>query len=390
MTYMIDRILQFRLAGHPKSLLLLGPRQVGKSTLCLALEPDLVVNLADEETFRQHLNDPGLIRRIVDALPEGRRVVLVDEVQRLPNMLNTVQALLDSRDSLRFLLTGSSARKLRRGRANLLPGRVLLERLAPLVYWEIGDRFDLRKALTIGTLPEVYLQDYGPDILDSYVAGYLREEIQAEALTRDLASYSRFLDLAAELSGRYLNYSKVASDSEINKDAVRRYMEILADTLLVELLPSYTAVGKERRARQKEKFVFFDLGVRNSLLGRRNPAYFTREELGSLFEQWMILQILYYNRLHGKGWRISSYRDAMGVEVDLVIETGAECIAVEFKSSTRIYEKMFRGLVRFEQIARRKIKRYLVYQGEFEQRFEHLGLAVPYRKFLDTVVPGLS
>lgn len=390
MTHVIERILQPRLAGHPKSVLLLGPRQVGKSTLCLKLEPSLVVNLADEETFRQHLNDPGLIRRIVDALPEGPRLVLVDEVQRLPNMLNTVQALLDSRDSLRFLLTGSSARKLRRGRANLLPGRVLLEYLAPLVYWEIGDRFDLRKALTIGTLPEVYLQDYGADILESYVAGYLREEIQAEALTRDLASYSRFLDLAAELSGQYLNYSKVASDSEINKDAVRRYMEILADTLLVELLPSFTEVGKERRARQKDKFIFFDLGVRNSLLGRRNPAYFSREELGSLFEQWMILQVLYYNRLHRKGWRISSYRDAMGVEVDLVIESGTDCIAVEFKSSSRVYEKMFRGLVRFEQIARRKIKRYLVYQGEFEQRFEHLGLAVPYRRFLDRVVPELS
>ena len=387
---MIERILHSRIAGHPKSVLLLGPRQVGKSTLCLALEPDLVVNLADEETFRQHLNDPGLIKRIVAALPEGPHVILVDEVQRLPNMLNTVQALLDFRESLRFLLTGSSARKLRRGRANLLPGRVLLEYLAPLVYWEIGDRFDLRKALTIGTLPEVYLQDYGPDILDAYVASYLREEIQAEALTKDLASYSRFLDLAAELSGQHLNYSKVASDSEINKDTVRRYMEILADTLLVELLPSYTGVGKERRARQKEKFIFFDLGVRNSLLGKRNPAHFSREELGGLFEQWMVLQILYYNRLHRKGWRISSYRDAMGVEVDLVIETGAQCIAVEFKSSVRVYEKMFRGMVRFEQIAKRKVKQYLVYQGEFEQRFEHLGLAVPYGSFLDTVVPELD
>ena len=311
-------------------------------------------------------------------------------MQRLPNILNTIQALLDSDDTLRFLLTGSSARKLRRGRANLLPGRVLLEYLPPLVYWEIMEGFDLRKALTIGTLPEVYLQDYGPDILDAYVAGYLREEIQAEALAKDLASYSRFLDLAAELSGQYLNHSKVASDSEINKHAIRRYMEILSDTLLIELLPSYREVSKERRARQKEKFMFFDLGVRNSLLGLRNPAYFSREELGSLFEQWMILQVIYYNRLHKKGWRISSYRDAMGVEVDLVVETGAECIAVEFKSSSRVDEKMFRGLVRFEQIANREVKRYLVYQGEFEQRFEHLGLAVPYGIFLATVITGLD
>ena len=386
---MINRILSSRLTSHPKSVLLLGPRQVGKSTLCLKCQPDLVVNLADEETFRQHLNDPGLIKRTVNAQAERRNLVMVDEVQRLPNMLNTIQSLLDSRASLKFLLTGSSARKLRRGRANLLPGRVLLEHLPPLVYWEIADGFELGKALSIGTLPEVYLQDYGSDILDSYVAGYLREEVQAEALTKDLASYSRFLDLAAALSGQHLNYSKIASDSEINKDAIRRYMEILADTLLVELLPSYTQVGKERRARQKEKFVFFDLGVRNSLLGRRKPEHFSREELGSLFEQWLILQILYYNRLHKKGWRISTYRDAFGVEVDLVIETAGGCIAVEIKSSTRAQEKMFKGLLRFEQLARRNVNRYLVYQGEFEQSFENLGTAVPYRNFLESVVPEL-
>ena len=370
-------------------MLLLGPRQVGKSTLCLGCQPDLVVNLADEETFRQHLNDPGLIKRIVNALPQKQCLVLVDEVQRLPNMLNTIQSLLDSSAALKFLLTGSSARKLRRGRANLLPGRVLLEHLPPLVYWEIADEFDLGKALSIGTLPEVYLQEYGSDILNSYVAGYLREEVQAEALTKDLASYSRFLDLAAALSGQHLNYSKIASDSEINKDAIRRYMEILVDTLLVELLPSYTEVGKERRARQKEKFLFFDLGVRNSLLGRRKSEHFSREELGSLFEQWMVLQILYYNRLHKKGWRISTYRDAFGVEVDLIIETAGRCVAVEIKSSTRAHEKMFKGLLRFEQLSRRDVNRYLVYQGEFEQSFENLGVAVPYRRFLESVIPEL-
>ena len=193
------------------------------------------MNLADEENFRQHLNDPGLIKRIVSALPNKKNVILVDEVQRIPSILNTIQALIDSHRNLRFLLTGSSARKLRHGQANMLPGRVLLEYLPPLVYWEIREGFDLNKALTIGTLPEVYLQDYGPEILNSYVTGYLREEIQAEALTKDLASYSRFLDLAAELSGQYMNYSKVASDSEVNKDKIRRYMEILSDTLLVEL-----------------------------------------------------------------------------------------------------------------------------------------------------------
>ena len=390
MALMIERILKFRLTNHPKSVLLLGPRQVGKSTLCSALGPDVSVNLADEETFRQHLNDPGLIKRMVQALPATKQVILIDEVQRIPSILNSVQALIDSHGHLRFLLTGSSARKLRRGQANLLPGRILLEHLPPLVYWEIAERFDLRKALTIGTLPEVYLQEYGPEILNSYVAGYLREEIQAEALTKDLASYSRFLDMAAELSGQYLNYSKVASDSEINKDAIRRYMEILSDTLLVEFVPSYKEVGKERRARQKDKFVFFDPGVRNSLLVAHHPASFSREEMGILFEQWLILQVIYYNRLHKKGWRISSYRDAFGVEVDLVIETRTRCIALEIKSSIKARERMFKGLGQFARIAKRNFTPYVIYQGEFAQRFERLGLALPYEKFLGEVLVQLD
>ncbi len=167
-------------------------------------------------------------------------------------------------------------------------------------------------------------------------------------------------------------------------------MEILSDTLLVEMLPSYRAVSKERRARQKDKFIFFDPGVRNALLGRLSPAHLGREELGNLFEQWMILQIIYYNRLHAKGWRLSSYRDAMGVEVDLIIETATKCLVVEFKSSVNAYDKMFRGLVRFEQVARRRVERYLVYRGEHQQSFGHLGLALPFTAFLESVVPDLD
>ena len=390
MTHMIGRILRNAIENHTRSVLLLGPRQVGKSTLCEELNPDFSLNLADEEHFRQHLNDPGLIKRIINALPNQKNLILIDEIQRIPSILNTVQALIDSNKNLRFLLTGSSARKLRRGQANLLPGRVLIEYLPPLVYWEIKHNFDLHKALTIGTLPEVYLQDYGPELLHSYVAAYLKEEIQAEAFTKNLASYSRFLDLAAELSGQYMNYSKVASDSEIHKETIRRYMEILSDTLLVELIPSYKDVDKKRRARQKEKFIFFDLGVRNSLLGKQSAAAFSKEDLGRLFEQWFILQIIYFNKLYKKSWKISTYRDAMGVEVDLIIETNDVCLAIEIKSSMRAQEKMFKGLNKFEEITKKQFKKYLVYQGEFEQDFDELGYAVPYQIFLERTLPNLS
>ncbi|MCU7837352.1 MAG: AAA family ATPase [gamma proteobacterium symbiont of Taylorina sp.] len=386
---MISRIQENVVSQSPKSVLLLGPRQVGKSTLCQKINPDISINLVDEETFRQHLKGPGLIKRIVASFGTATAVVLIDEIQRIPSMLNTVQSLIDNNKKLKFLLTGSSARKLKRGQANLLPGRVLLEYMPPLLYWEIRDKFDLNKAITIGTLPEIYLQDYGVDILASYVAGYLREEIQAEALTKDLGAYSRFIDLAAELSGQYMNYSKVASDSEINKESIRRYMEILSDTLLVEFLPSYNKVDKGRRARQKEKFIFFDLGVRNSLLGRHINPNFSREELGKLFEQWFILQIIYYNRLYKKNWKLSSYRDAMGVEVDLIIESARGYSAIEIKSSDRVKDNMFKGLQKFESISGISFNKYVIYQGEYEQKFDHLGLAIPYKKFLDEYILNL-
>lgn len=389
MTHMIGRILNNQLTKIPKSILLLGPRQVGKSTLCNGMNPNLVINLSDEETFHRHLTDPGFIKRIVTGLNGEKNTILVDEIQRIPSILNTIQSLIDSNRSFRFLLTGSSARKLKRGSANLLPGRVLLEYLPPLVYWELKGQFNLEKALTIGTLPEVYLEDWGAELLSSYVAGYLREEIQGEALTRDLASYSRFLNMAAELSGQYMNYAKIASDSEINKETIRRYMEILSDTLIVERIPSYRNVEKNRRPRQKEKFIFFDLGVRNALLGKTRQRYFSKEEWGDLFEQWIILQVLYYNRLHHKNWRISTYRDAMGVEVDLIIETDEHALAVEIKSSSKVHERMFRGLKKFDDLVQAPLKKLVVYTGEFRQRFEMAGDAIPYQIFLDEIVPSL-
>jgi len=387
MTQNIGRILKQRLEKHPKSFLLLGPRQVGKSTLCADMKPDFSLNLADEETFLQHVTDPGLIKRILNGFSAPSMTILVDEVQRIPSMLNTVQALIDSNRGFRFLLTGSSARKLRRGKANLLPGRVLIEHLPPLVYWEIADRFDLERVLRLGCLPEIYTQDYGEEVLRSYVAGYLREEIQAEALTRDLGGYSRFLNIAAELSGQYMNYSKVASDAEIKKETVRRYMEILQDTLLVELVPSFTAVDKNRRARQKDRFVFFDVGVRNALLGRQRGP-FSREERGQLFEQWLMSQVIYYDRLYAKQWRISSYRDAAGLEIDLIIETGDRLLAIEIKSATKVHERMFTGLKRFAGLVDRPVELILVYQGEYPQLFEGRGRALPYQHFLTELLPS--
>jgi len=195
---MIDRLLGRVIARSPKSVLLLGPRQTGKSTLVLDLRPDMVINLARESEFLTFAaNADELEERIRSEAPG---TVLIDEVQRLPSLLNTVQALLDeakrAKKPLKFFLTGSSARKLRRGQANLLPGRVLCYRLGPLTSAEIGPDFSARRAMELGTLPEPYLEPEraaAEKLLASYSGTYLREEIQAEALSRNLEGFSRFL-----------------------------------------------------------------------------------------------------------------------------------------------------------------------------------------------------
>lgn len=380
MTHMITRILKDKLARSPKSILLLGPRQVGKRTVCNQLRPDLTINLADEREFQAHLKDAGLLARIIEAHPP-ESLILVDEVQRIPTILNSIQAMIDSVRERKFLITGSSARKLKRGQANLLPGRVFLERLSPLLFWEIKDQLNLERALQLGGLPEVYLNDYGPRLLDSYIDSYLREEIQAEAATKDLGAYARFLDLAAELSGQYLNYSKIASDSEIKKETVRRYFSILEDTLLVERIPSFTEVNWRRKARQKDRFIFFDLGVRNALL-RKHTAALTKTEMGALFEQWICLQVLYYSRLYNKPWRLASFGLLDGQEIDLVIDTGKALIAVEIKFRDRIDVKMTKGLLLFEELTKRPTKKIIVYTGMHRQQLPDAIQVMPYKDFL--------
>jgi len=394
----LDRIVQKRIAGLKKSVLLLGARQTGKSTLMRALNPRLVINLADESSYLQHAKDADLIGREVRALRQPS-VILVDEVQRVPSILNTIQALIDENKGHRFLLTGSSARKLKRGGANLLPGRVLLEHLDPLTYWELGEHFSLERVLQVGSLPGVYLdRETGTETLDSYASLYLREEIQAEAVVRDLGSYARFLDLAAHASGQWVNYSKLASDAEIPKETIRRYYQILEDTLLGFRIPPFTTTRTVRRTSQRDRFLLFDPGVQNALLHRHRAPNVS--EQGSLFEQWLLLQVLFYARAHRLPWRLSAYRTDSGVEVDFVLEAASRLLAVECKLGRTIHSGATHGLRSFLNLPSHKkqtlghARGFLVFQGERRQRLsgakEPLIEAVPYREFLDETLPELA
>lgn len=387
---MIERTLEKTIQNHldktPKGLILLGPRQTGKSTLLRHFSPVLIIDLADETTYRNHLRDSGLLRAQVDAVADDA-VIFIDEVQRLPELLNTVQSLIDQRKDLRFLLTGSSARKLKRGNANLLPGRLFWHRLYSLTFWELKHKFDLERALTIGTLPEIYLEPYGADLLQNYVNTYIREEIQAEAITRSIASFERFIDLAAECSGQIVNYSSLASDSEIPKETIRRFYQVLVDTLLVHRISNYQALRPHRKAAQKDMYIFFDMGIRNAILGRQKNK-FSQEELGKLFEQWFICQVIAYNEYAQKGWIIHYYRDDAKNEVDLVIEQPKRIIAVEVKLSKSFKPSFTKGLHAIAESSKKPVKQYLVYCGTERQARETIKVE-PFGYFLSEILPKL-
>ncbi len=366
--------------------MLLGPRQVGKSTLLREFEYDLIVDLADEGIYRDHLKDPSLLRAQVLGLVSKHKKILIDEIQRLPTLLNSVQSLIDSQKFV-FMLTGSSARKLKKGGANLLPGRLFWYHLFPLSYWELKDQWDLTKSLTIGTLPEIYLQDYGQDLLSDYINSYLRQEIQAEAIVRNIDSYARFLDAAAENSGKIINYGKLASDSEIPKETLRRFYDILADTLLVQRLRGFTDIKGSRKALQREKFIFFDMGVRNAIL-KQHKNVFTKAQLGELFEQWFILQVISYASYERNEWEFYYYRDDLMKEVDLVIDCGDRLIAVEIKYSNRFREEFIYGLSAFRKYTKKATQCYLVYCGDTLQKRDEIAV-MPYQDFLDRIAIGL-
>lgn len=377
-----------RVKASKKSVLLLGARQVGKSTLTRALSPDVVINLADEGRYLEYAKDPNRLRRELMANKQAR-LILLDEIQRVPALLNTVQALMDEGLNARFILTGSSARKLKRGGANLLPGRIVLEHLDPLTIWELGVLFDIERCLHVGCLPGIYLdRESGQEVLESYAAVYLREEIQAEAVIHNIGAYARFLDAAALASGDWVNYSKLASETEIPKETLRRYYQLLEDTLLAFRLQPYGKEAANRRVPQRERILLFDIGVRNALLGISSGPL-SETEKGKLFEHWFILQCAYFIRVHKLPWKIFSYRTDAGAEVDLIIDTGKHLLAIECKWSRTVRPTQLSGIRSFRAIATKPVRAFIVFRGERAQLMEDI-LVLPFAEFLLQHLPELK
>jgi predicted AAA+ superfamily ATPase len=331
-----SRLLPVRDLIRQRSLFLLGPRQTGKSTLLRQSFPDArYFDLLEADTFRELSAHPETIRQ---RLTPADRLVIIDEVQKLPALLDEVQALIDRNRDLRFILTGSSARKLKRGRANLLAGRAWFARLHPLVSAELPASA-LSRRLNTGSLPAVFDSAAPGEDLNAYVGGYLKEEIRAEGLVRSIESFARFLEVAALTNTHLLNYTSVANDTGIPVRTVREHYQMLEDTLIGFQLPPYRRSLK-RKPVATAKFYLFDVGVANALMkrGQIRPG---SELYGPALEHQVFLELrafLDYRRIDRP---LTFWRTHAGHEVDFVV---GDDVAIEVKASRRISAADVRGL----------------------------------------------
>lgn len=337
---MYSRYLQLNKETE-SSLFLFGARQTGKSTILRKEFPKSVfIDLLDSELRMRFKRRPSLLYEMLKD-KESNTIVVIDEIPEVPELLNEAHRLISEKDII-FVLCGSSARKLKRKGYNTLGGRAYPCYFYPLTSNEITD-FDLDRALTYGLLPTHYLAKNPKRLLAAYVDVYLKEEIQEEALARNLTGFHRFLEIAALTNGEIVNYANIASECGVSAQTIKSYFGILEDTLVGYLIPAYTKVMK-RRLVQAPKFYFFDVGLTNHLL-HRDALVRGTPEYGHAFEHFIIMELIAYIGYNHKEEKLSYWRTHTGVEVDVVI--GNAKLAIEIKSADEIAKRHMKGLKSF-------------------------------------------
>lgn len=326
-----------------ESIFLWGARQTGKSTLLQLHFPNTrYIDLLKSDEFERYNRRTSLLREELSLLPENE-LIIIDEIQKIPELLDEVQWLMTNKNH-RFILSGSSARKLRRSGVNLLGGRAIRKHLYPFVSAEIPD-FDLIKACNNGMMPRHYLVDDASKRIHAYVGDYLQQEIKAEALTRNLKTFSQFMEIAALSNGEVVNYNNIASECGVSAPTVKEYFSVLEETLIGYTIPAFTKNVK-RRVIQSPKFYYFDVGVANFLLKRKSllPG---SAEFGHAFEHFIIQEIIAYIGYSESQHSLSYWRTTSGYEVDAVI--GNANIAIEIKSTEEVHSHHTRGLKAFSE-----------------------------------------
>jgi uncharacterized protein len=368
-----------------RSYFLFGPRGTGKSTWIRdAVRPDVSYDLLDATEAIRLAAAPGLLARETARLPAGSWVA-IDEIQKVPALLDEVHRLIESR-RLRFVLSGSSARKLRRGGTNLRAGRADMKRLFPLVSAEIGPGVDIDRMIEYGSLPMAVTGGDPQAFLRSYALTYLQEEIRAEALTRNLGGFARFLEVAARQNAQLTNAAGIARDAGVSRQSVQNWFEILVDTLLGSWLPAW----KLKRATKQvshPKFYLFDSGVARALSGRL-PYPCTPEERGGLLETLVHNELCAYLEYSGLAFPLFFWRTPDGVEVDFLCETATGYAAIEVKAATAWRAAASRGPARLSsELGPKKVRSFGVYLGAREARYEPCRV-LPITEFLRRLWDG--
>ncbi|HEY2383134.1 MAG TPA: ATP-binding protein [Terriglobia bacterium] len=371
---MYKRTLPIRDLVRRRSLFLMGPRQTGKSTLLRHLFPDArYVDLLEANTFRELSAYPETLRQ---SIKPHENLIIIDEVQKLPVLLDEAQAMIDRNKALRFIFTGSSARKLKSGHANLLAGRAWFLRLHPLVSEEVSYGL-LNKRLNVGSLPAVLDSADAREDLKAYVGVYLKEEIRAEGLVRSIESFSRFLEVAALTNTHILNYTSVSSDTGIPVRTVREHYQMLEDTLIGFQLPPYRR-NLKRKPVSTSKFYFFDVGVANVLM-RRGEILPGSELFGAAIEHQVFLELRAYLDYRRLDRELTFWRTHSGYEVDFLV---GDHVGIEVKASKRVSSADMKGLRALSEEI--KLKKKIVVSTEPLERITEEGITVlPIRTFFE-------
>ena len=372
---MYQRILNLSNLLKNKSYFLFGPRATGKSTLIKMQFPNNtpIIDLLQHEMYLRLSVSPGQLESMIMAF-DSREIVVIDEVQRVPELLNEVHRLIENHN-IKFLLTGSSARKLRRNQSNLLAGRARQCELFPLVFAEIPN-FDLNRYLHFGGMPMIYSSDEPVEDLYAYVNTYLKEEIQAEALVRELPAFTRFLHYSALTSGEMINFSNISNDVGVSATTVREYYHLLEDTFIGFMLPAWTK-SQKRKAIGKAKFYYFDVGVKNVLSNIKTIDPHS-DLYGKAFEHFIICELRAYISYRRKQLTQSYWQSTSGYEVDCVID---DEIAIEIKSTDRVHDKHIKGLraLSEEEVCKQY---FLVSHDEINRKVDNKFNIIYWKNFL--------
>lgn len=376
----IQRALDIRAILENMSVFLFGPRMTGKSTLIReTLSDALTFDLLRYDDFVNLNNDPARIEEALRYSPDTNLVV-IDEIQKAPHLLDEVHRLIESHH-VHFLLTGSSARKLRRGGVNLLGGRAQTIQFHPFLMRELGAHFDLQRTLTYGSLPAVYLSDAPRRLLRSYVQEYLQMEVLAEGLTRNLPSFSNFVQAAATANASIVNFVKFASDIQTPRTTVLGYFDVLIDTLLVYELPAWRK-SIRRKAVASSKYYFFDIGVANFLQGRNRVSPRT-SEYGFAFETWILHELRAWIDYNERDVELSFWNSQSGFEVDFLI---ADHTAIEVKAKRTVGDNDLRSLRALRD--EKKCRNFVCVCMESRPRIrDHIEI-LPYSTFLENLWDG--